>query len=515
MKRYSPGSLRQMIRLHRFLTETTHINNHQKPMKQLIQFTQARAAARRSGILIILLLACFAGLQQAQAVIPAPDGGYPGGNTAEGQNALLSLTSGTYNTAVGFFSLRSNTEGNFNTGVGAGTLLLNTGFQNTATGAAALLSNTTGIQNSAYGAFALFSNTDGSFNTATGDQALFSNTGGEQNTATGFQALVFNTTGDFNTANGSGALRSNITASGNTATGAGALGSNTMGGDNTANGTFALLNNTEGNSNTALGRDALFANTNGNDNTASGRSALGNNTTGDFNTAIGVSALANNIIGSDNTAIGNNAGVSITAGGNVCIGADVSGEPGVQNTTYIRNIASTAQNNGFYVTVDPNTGRLGFANTSSKRYKEKIQPLDKVSEAILELRPITFRYKSGVDASNLPQFGLIAEEVAKANPDLVTYNDKGEVFTVRYDAINVMLLNEFLKEHNKVEAQQATITELQSTVARQQEDFQSKLGEQEKQIAALASGLQKVSVQLATAITSSGGTPPKLVAKSP
>ena len=131
-----------------------------------------QASWRRGLVLIPLgLVVLLAILPKAQAVVPAPDGSYPGGNTAEGHNALFSLTTGTYNTGLGFFSLRTNAEGSFNTATGAGTLLLNTANENTATGAGALLSNTTGLQNTANGAFARFSNTEGSFNTATGDQA--------------------------------------------------------------------------------------------------------------------------------------------------------------------------------------------------------------------------------------------------------------------------------------------------------------------------------------------------------
>src|SRR6266542_4160189 len=153
-----------------------------------------------SGVLIALLFACFVFSQSAQSVVPAPDGGYPGGNTAEGQSALFSLTSGGFNTGVGFLSLRSNTTGNFNTATGAGTLLANTADQNTATGAGALLSNTTGDRHTATGTFALFENT------ATGSVALENNTTGNDNTATGFAALDSNSTGALNTANGTGAL---------------------------------------------------------------------------------------------------------------------------------------------------------------------------------------------------------------------------------------------------------------------------------------------------------------------
>ena len=116
--------------------------------------------------------------------------------------------------------------------------------------------------------------------------------------------------------------------------------------------------------------------------------------------------------------------------------------------------------------------------------------MDKSSEALLALKPVTFHYTN--DEQSTAQFGLIAEEVAKVNPELVIRDNDGKPLTVRYDQVNAMLLNEFLKEHKKVEQQQATIAELKSTGAHQQERF----GEQEKQIAALTSGLQKVSAQI-------------------
>jgi len=150
----------------------------------------------------VFALACFALSPEAQAIVLAPDGGYAGGNTAEGENALLSLTTGTYNTALGLYSLLSDSTGNFNAGVGAGTLLVDTADENTATGAAALLSNTSGEFNTANGAFGLFNNTAGDFSTADGDQALFSNTTDDANTADGYQALFFNTAGTSNTTNG-------------------------------------------------------------------------------------------------------------------------------------------------------------------------------------------------------------------------------------------------------------------------------------------------------------------------
>jgi hypothetical protein len=309
-------------------------------------------------LLIAGVLACFAISPMAQAVVPAPDGGYPGGNTAEGQNALLSLSTGGFNTAIGFFSLRSDTTGQSNTAIGAGTLLANTANNNTATGAGALFSNTTASYNTANGAFALFSNTTGNANTAIGFEALFHNT-------TGF-------------------------------------------------------------SNIALG----------------------------FGTGGGITT-ANNVI---------------------CIGSNGAN---VSNSCFIGNIRGvTTVNAAIPVLIDA-VGQLGTAS-SSRRFKNEIKPMDKASEAIHALKPVTFHYKS--DNTNRPEFGLIAEEVAEVNPDLVVCDKDGEIYTVRYDAVNAMLLNEFLKEHRKVE--QLT------------KDFESKLAEQQKQIEALTAGLQKVSAQV-------------------
>lgn len=346
-------------------------------------------------MLIIAAMSAWAGLlQTTEAVSPAPDGGYPGGNTAEGQNALLGLTTGTYNTAVGLFSLMSNQEGQFNTGVGAGTLLANIGHQNTALGAGALLVNTTGVKNTANGAFALFNNITGNSNTASGVGALFSNTEGFSNTAIGYNALLSSTTS----------------------------------GDNVAVGTTALFSNT----------------------------------TGEFNVAVGNQALRDNVAGDSNTSIGDEAGFNITGSGNVCIGAGVNGVAGENNITRIRNVYETvATERAVYVTSDNRIGTL----SSSRRYKEQIKPMDNASEAIHSLRPVSFRYRKEVDRTRSLSFGLIAEEVAKISPDLVTPDREGKPETVRYEAINAMLLNEFLKEHRKVQEQGETIAELKNDIA--------------------------------------------------
>jgi hypothetical protein len=403
---------------------------------------------------IMLALVCFGLLPNAQAVVPPPDGSYPGGNTAEGQAALLSLTTGGFNTAVGFLSLRSSTTNSFNTAIGAGTLLANTADQNTAVGAGALLSNTTGNANTANGAFALLSNTIGIANTANGFEALFSNTTGVNNTANGFQALYSNTTGI-----------------GNTATGFDALTFNT------------------GYYNTAIGDGALFGNTTGNDNTATGFGALTFNTTGVNNAANGAFALVNNTTGNDNTALGIGAGTGVTTANNViCVGP--IGGANVDNTTWIGNIYATSTVSGTTLPVIvSDTGQLGTAS-SSRRFKKEIKPMGSASEAILAFRPVTFHYKS--DSTDTPQFGLIAEQVADVNPDLVVRDKNGEIYTVRYDVVNAMLLNEFLKEHRKIEEQEGTIAELKSSDAQQQREIAALTATVKEQ----AAQIQKVSAQV-------------------
>jgi trimeric autotransporter adhesin len=345
-------------------------------------------------VLITFALVFVALVQNTQAVNPPPDGDYPGGNTAEGENALLSLTTGTYNTAAGYLSLLSNAANSFNTAIGAGTLLANTADNNTATGAGALLNNTTGDSNTANGTFALFDNTIG---------------GG--NTANGFAALGNNTTSSFNTANGAN----------------------------------ALLNNTTG---------------------------------GDGNTAIGYQALNNNTTGSGNIALGAFSGNAITTADQViCIGAGLAGA-NEDNSCFIGEIFGVTSSNGTPVFINSNH-KLG-TSTSSKRFKEDIKPMDNASERLFSLKPVTFRYKEDIDPDRKAQFGLVAEDVEKINPDLVVRDKEGKAYSVRYDQVNAMLLNEFLKEHRKNEEQGVTIAQLQ------------------KQIEALTAGLQKVNARLET-----------------
>jgi hypothetical protein len=303
-------------------------------------------------LFIALLIACLEPSQKADAVTPPPDGDYPGGNTAEGDRALLRLTIGSYNTAAGFLSLYRNTEGNFNTAIGAGALLSNdTAAENTATGAGALLSN--------------------------GPPLL----GG--------------------------------------------------GGGNTADGAFALLKNNSGSLNTAIGDRALFNNTTGN----------------------------------NNIALGNSAGANVTTASNViCIGSPGGNQQ--NNSCFIGNIFGATVTDGVVVQINA-FGRLG-TNTSSQRFKEDIKPMERASETLYQLKPVSFRYKKQIDPKGVPQFGLVAEEVEELNPDLVVRDTDGKPYTVRYDQVNAMLLNEFLKEHRKVQEQETTIAELRADTVKQQ-----------------------------------------------
>jgi hypothetical protein len=441
----------------------------------------------------LVALACFGLLRTAQAVNPPPDGGYAGGNTAEGQTALLNLTTGGFNAAIGFLSLRSDTTGGFNTAIGAGTLLANTADKITAIGAGALLSNTIGADNTATGAFALFSNTEGSLNTATGVQALFRNTMGSNNTANGFQALGGNTSGNSNSAFGTAAMQLNNIGNSNTAVGESALFFNNAD-DNTALGEAALFSNDSGSDNTAVGGQALQGNRSGGANTASGFHALFSNITGAGNTANGDGALNSNTDGSGNTALGSGAGAAATGNSNVYIGAGMNGVAGESNACYIASIFSQTSASGVPVLINSNN-KLGTA-TSSVRFKEDIKPMDNVSEALFALKPVTFRYKKEIDPAGISQLGLVAEEVDKVSPELVVRDKEGKPYSVRYDQVNAMLLNEFLKEHKAFLEERGKVENLEATVAQQQKSFQSKLAEQDKRIEALTSGLENVSARL-------------------
>jgi len=373
-------------------------------MNPLIQLKQTTSV-------FLIALACFGLSPMAQALLPPPppDGGYPGDNTAEGNSALFSLTTGHDSTAVGFR--------------------------------------------------ALFSVGDGSYNTAVGSEALENNTG-SANTAIGWDALFENATGSYNTAIGSAALNHNTT-----------------GIENTGIGASALLDNRTGFDNVAIGVDALFNNRKAN------------------NTAVGAEALINNTTGQNNVALGDLAGSNLTTGShNIDIGAGINGIAGESNACRIGSIFGQTAANGSAVFITSGH-KLGTA-TSSKRFKENINPMNRASEVIFSLKPVAFRYKKEIDPERIPQFGLVAEDVEKVNPALVVRDKEGKPYSVRYDQVNAMVLNEFLKEHRRVEEMQATVAQQrkdsEGTAARQQteiEDLTAMVKEQ-------ASQIQKASAQL-------------------
>jgi len=484
-------------------------------MKPLTQFKTTIPPARKpmslvsAGFLIPLLLACLGLAPMAQAVGPDTDGNIPGSNNGEGIGVLVSRTTGVWNTGTGFEALSQLTAGNQNTATGLRALNsdINGGY-NTATGVFSLSGNTGGFFNSATGAYALANNTIGNNNTANGYASLYRNTA-DSNTAAGFAALYHNTTGTLNTANGLQALFSNTTGIQNTANGYQALYSNTTGVGNTAEGYQALDSNTTGNNNAAVGTRALGSNTTSSWNVAIGNGALSftNTAFDDANTAVGYGALGAlgnflNATGSNNIALGYGAGGDLIEGNNnIYVGNfGPSNFPGqedntirigdAQTITFIAGISGATASGGAAVYVN-SSGQLG-TSPSSARFKKDIKSMGKASEALYALQPVTFHYKKELDPSGIPQFGLVAEDVEKVNPDLVVRGKNGKAYSVRYDQVNAMLLNEFLKERRKVEQQEATITQLKSTVAQQRKGLETVTARLEEQ----AAQIQKVSDQL-------------------
>jgi hypothetical protein len=434
-----------------------------------------------TALFAIASIALLPQVQAAPQVIPPPDGCYPNFTTAEGCNALQFLAGGAANTGIGWYSLRSAGDSNFSTGVGAGVLTLNTSDSNTGVGAAALLLNTTGTQSTAVGTAALvFNNADD--NTAVGFEALNLNVAAVTNVAVGVFAgenndSSGNGTADFNTSVGGFALQANVDGTRNTAVGAGALEPMLGGDDNTAIGELAGANYTGTESNNICIGSATRG-TVGESNAI----RIGNGSTSGGITVANSSDLANAItIGPDMSTQGITiltllgfGSVSIANGLQTLNGASTCFVGGIFNQT------PAAGSHG--VVVGPNN-QLADATLSSRRFKKDIAPIDKLSEGLLSLRPVTFHWKN--DNTNEPEFGLVAEEVADVNLDWITRNPQGEVTGVRYETIPILLLNEFLKEHKKVEQQQASIAELRSTVG----VLTAQLKEQAEQI-------QKVSAQL-------------------
>ena len=389
---------------------------------------------------ILPVLACFAFLPGTQAQLsPPPDGCYPNFTTAEGCSALNALTTGTGNTALGWFALSSDLDGSFNTAVGGGALVLNNGGANTAVGAAALLLNTMGTEC----------------------------------TAVGTDAMVFNTIAIDNNAFGAFALEHNDSSGSGLANFNNAFGRN------------ALFNNVDGDENDAFGDDSMESNTTGSQNTAMGDDSLDANTTGTGNVAMGKEAGNSIMDGNDNVVLGHNAGIGIVhASRNIAIGVEEAGPfTDFDDTCFIGSIfGEIVSDPGSQTAVYVDQFNVVGVFNSSRAYKHDIQPMDKASETLFRLKPVTFKFNS--DWKGTTQYGLIAEDVAEVDPQLVVHKD-GKIMTVRYEQINSMLLNEFLKEHKKVQ-------DLETTVAEQQKGMAVLTAQLKEQ----AAEIQKVSAQL-------------------
>jgi len=367
-------------------------------------------------LLISLPLACFALLQNAEAIVPPPDGGYPGQNTAEGSRALYSLYNGTFNTADGYRALYTDYNGSANVGIGSE---------------------------------ALYSNQHGNHNTAVGDKALFSVTD-DGNTAVGWEALA-NSNYGANTALGSRALFLSTNGSRNTAVGTHALSSMTWDFDTTAVGYEALLNCTTPDNSTAVGSQALHSDTTGYRNTAIGSQSHYSTTTGFQNIAIGTSALQQNTIGNNNIAIGYLAGFNLTTGdGNILIG--VEGYP-----------------------EDAYTIRIGLDDyTNEHFYTTYIAGI--WEHTIVGGRPVV--------VDEFGQLG-VAPTASPAHASL----ERGSRGSKRRLACYEALQADLLKAQRKMQQQASYIAQLKI-------NFECKLAEQQEQIQALTSGLQKVNAQI-------------------
>jgi hypothetical protein len=419
-------------------------------------------------------------IQAAPQVVPPPDGCYPGFTTAEGCQALQGLTSGTANTGVGWRALRSAGASGYSTAVGAGALVLNTGDSNTAVGAAASLLNTTGTRTVAVGTAALVYNNANS-NTAVGFEALNLNVAAVTNAALGTFAgenndSSGNGTADFNTAVGGFALRANVNGARNTAVGAGALETILGGDDNTAIGELAGGNYTGTESNNiCIGSDTQG--------TAGESNAI---RIGDASPSGGIDVvtsgpLANAIsIGSGLSTQGISI-LTLLGFGSVSIANGLQTTNGA-STCFIGGIYNQAFGPQDMAVRVGNDNKLGTV-VSSRRFKHDIKPMDNSSEAILSLKPVTFQYNS--DTTNTPRVGLVAEDVAEVSRGLVIADKEGKPLSVRYEDVNVMLLNEFIKEHKKVE-------QLQATVAQQQKGMDVLTAQLKEQ----AAQIQKVSAQV-------------------
>lgn len=363
-------------------------------------------------------------------------------NTSVGAYSMQNNLSGVNNSAYGFSALNKNISGNNNTAIGNSSLMANLASENTAIGNNAMFTNTSGSSNTCLGCESLFLNNQGSQNVAIGRHALYNNDG-NQNTAVGTEALNSNTTGSLNSGFGIFSLMSNTSGDRNTAFGCVSMIENTIGERNTAIGSFSNAFCVSGNLNCAVGNDSLMNNLNGNS-----------------NTSIGALSLLSLSSGSNNIGLGQNSGNNLETGdANIYIGSDntfaIATSVSESNTTKIGNAGTTHTfvsgirgtttdiPDAVPVLID-SSGQLGTLSSSIK-YKENIEDMNDHSKFIYDLRPVVFNYKT----HKKMQYGLIAEEVDKVNPELVVYKDK-EPETVHYDKLITVLLNEVQRLNKEV-----------------------------------------------------------------
>lgn len=422
----------------------------------------------------------------------SPSGSY-GRNTFLGPYAgnqtmptTTNATLSAYNTGLGFGSMNLLTTGYANTAVGDWSMeAITLGASNAALGKSALAGNTTGSANTALGANALQTQSFGnagalwwSWNTAVGFEALFANqpttiSTGDRNTAVGAVALRNNTTGRTNTAVGVDSLQQNTTGADNTAVGFESLLGNTASASNTAVGVRALATNTLGGENTSLGFESLRFNNLGNGNTALGTRSL-NLSTGSWNVALGQGALSFLSSGDANIAIGLDAGQTLQTGQrNIYLGhfggaaAESNtiriGSNSYQSKVFLAGVwSATTQYAAVPVVVDLN-GQLGTVS-SSRRYKQDIQDLGATTDRLLDLRPVSFRYKAQPEGP--VHFGLIAEEVAEVMPELVVHGKDGQIETVAYHELAPMLLNEVQKQRRQIDMLKSELEAIRTALAR-------------------------------------------------
>ncbi len=376
--------------------------------------------------------------------------------------------SGRYNLFSGYQAGYSNTTGLANTfyGLQAGYSNTNASY-NTFYGADTAFSNTTGSQNSFYGALAGVNNTTASNNTFVGFEAGQANTTGTPNVFVGWKAGLNNTTASENVFVGTASGSSNISCC-NAFVGDEAGLNNTTGTYNAFFGRDAGLDNIDGSYDTFLGHWAGVGNTHGIVNTFVGNLAGYSNTTGSYDLFLGAYAGYNNTTGNYNIYVSNQ---GIGAESNTIRIGDTN-----QNAAFIAGIYGV-NNGGAPVYINSN-GQLG-TSSSSRRFKENILDMGDSSSKLFQLRPVTFFYKPQYDdGSHLQQYGLIAEEVAKVYPEMVASDKDGQPYTVRYQLLAPMLLNELQKEHTVVEAQQDVIKAQQQQIQslqEQNEDVQQRL----------------------------------------